>query len=162
MTLPTTSHKRTGSGMVMTVLITGLIAGILDITAALVHAYVSSGTKPIRVFQFIASGLFGKDAFMNESMAIWGCLIHFCIAITWTTFYFVVLARISILAKHTLVAGFCFGVMVWASMNYLVLPMTQVPQAPFNLTNAMIGAGILIVALGIPVAWSAKRYYSTP
>ncbi|MBK8505754.1 MAG: hypothetical protein IPL46_28290 [Saprospiraceae bacterium] len=41
----------------------GLIAGMLDITAATFQAYLMRGTTPGQILQFIASGVFGSLAY---------------------------------------------------------------------------------------------------
>lgn len=43
----------------------GLIAGTLDIVAACVLAWLRGGTSPVRVLQFIASGLLGAASFQD-------------------------------------------------------------------------------------------------
>ena len=146
--------------LVRRILITGLIAGALDIAAALINAFIANGTKPARVFQFIASGLFGQEAFASDVMVLWGFLFHFCIALSWTAVYFILYPKIRPIATRPAVAGVCFGIFVWVAMNYLILPLTLVPKFPFDFFRAMTGASILIIAVGIPVAWSAHKYYS--
>ncbi len=44
------------------ILIAGLVAGILDISDALIFFYFHSNVPPMRLFQGIASGLIGKSA----------------------------------------------------------------------------------------------------
>lgn len=44
-------------------------------------------------------------------------------------------------------------------MNYVVVPQTKIVQAPFQLKNAAIAAGILIVAIGIPLSYLAYLFY---
>lgn len=46
---------------IKTILLTGLLAGTLDISAALTNAYISNGVTPIRVLQFIAKTLLKAD-----------------------------------------------------------------------------------------------------
>ena len=61
-----------------TVLITGLIAGTLDILAAI---FLLAGGEATRVFRFIASGAFGKAAFEGGGeMVAWGSFFHYLIA----------------------------------------------------------------------------------
>ena len=50
----------------------GLVAGILDITAACIHAYLRNGTTPEQVLRGIAGGAFGKESIIN---AIIGAVI---------------------------------------------------------------------------------------
>ena len=57
-----------------------LIAGVMDITAAFIHAYFSSHITPDIVLRYIASGLFGKSAFVGGyEFLLVGVLVHFLI-----------------------------------------------------------------------------------
>jgi hypothetical protein len=44
-------------------------------------------------------------------------------------------------------------------MNRVVVPQTKIVQAPFQLKNAAIAAGILIVAIGIPLSFISYWFY---
>lgn len=48
---------------VPTIFIAGLIAGVLDLTAACVYAWARAGVTPMRVFHTVASGVLGPNAF---------------------------------------------------------------------------------------------------
>jgi hypothetical protein len=41
----------------------------------------------------------------------------------------------------------------------LVVPLSQIGPRPFNLSNAIINALILIVCIGIPLAFIAGKFY---
>src|ERR1700741_772263 len=45
-----------------TILFAGLTAGVLDILAAFISAYIVNGVTPDRVLRFVASGVFGREA----------------------------------------------------------------------------------------------------
>jgi len=150
-----------GKNLIKTILVTGLLAGTLDILAACANAYIRSGTSPIRVLQFVASGLFGTDAFSGGlKMAFWGLLMHFLIALTWTLVFFLAYPKISFLSKHKMFSGILYGIFVWLAMNFVVLPLTAVPKFPFNISQAIVGAVILILMIGLPISFFANRYYS--
>lgn len=58
------------------ILWTGLLVGTLDISAAIINYTLSYQKNPVRVFQFIASGVFGKEAFSgNSSMIFYGIIL---------------------------------------------------------------------------------------
>jgi hypothetical protein len=52
-----------------------------------------------------------------------------------------------------------YGMIIWSVMNLLVVPQTKIGHRPFVLKNAAIAAGILIVAIGIPLSYFAYRFY---
>src|ERR1700751_27912 len=70
------------SGALPAIFFAGLLAGLLDITAAFV-TWVPQGVPPIRILQGIASGLLGPQAF-KEGMptALQGGAVLFLIALS--------------------------------------------------------------------------------
>jgi len=144
------------------VLTTGLIAGTLDILSACLHAYIQRGITPEKLLQFVASGLFGADAFTGGTMmAIVGLIMHFMIATSWTLLYYLLYPRLNFLRKNKIVSGIFYGAFVWAMMSRVILPFTAIPKSPFNLTSALIGMVILMLMIGMPNAFRAPRYYGS-
>jgi hypothetical protein len=142
------------------VLVTGLIAGTLDIIAACLSAYIQRGTTPEKLLQFVASGLFGADAFTGGTlMAITGLIMHFMIATSWTLLFYLLYPRLRFLRKNTITAGIIYGAFVWIMMNFVILPITNIPKSSFNLTSAFIGMVILMLMIGMPNSVRAGRYY---
>ena len=161
MSASTLSGNQNQKSFAKAVIQTGLLAGTLDILAAITHAYFQSGTSPERLFQFIASGLFGSEAFSGGMpMVFLGLIMHFLIALSWTLIFFLVYPKLSFLSKNKIVSGIVFGLFVWAMMSFVILPLTSTPKFPFNLGRAMIGAAILILMIGMPVSFLANKYYS--
>jgi len=162
MALQTSGKSQKQESLAPVYLKTALIAGTLDILAALVHAYLSSGTTPAIVFKYIASGLFGPSAFAGGGgMIVAGLIIHYCIAFSWTLIFFLLYPKLSFLSGNIAVSAFIIGISIWLAMRFLVLPLTAVPKSPFNPVQAVIGALILVVMIGLPVSYFAKRYYSS-
>jgi hypothetical protein len=144
---------------VRVLLLTGLLAGTLDITAACIHAYLANGTSPLRVLQFITSAAMGPEAFAGGwNTALWGLIIHLVIAGWWTFLYFLFRRRIRMLIRSWIVAGFGYGLFVWIVMNLAVLPMTTLPHGPFKLYPAVVGVSILVAMIGLPIAYAAQRF----
>ncbi len=80
--------------MTKRILITGLVAGTFDGLAAIIHLSIL-GKDPIRVFNFIASGVFGKAAYTGGlSMILAGIAFHYIIATIWTFIYFMIYPKI--------------------------------------------------------------------
>src|SRR5690242_5993215 len=99
----------------------GFIAGILDITAACIHAYLRNGTTPEQVLRFIASGAFGKESGNGNMMILWGLLFHFLIAISFTFLFFFLARMIPSLVKYPVLTAIIYGAFVWTFMRYVVL-----------------------------------------
>ena len=153
-----TSHPSvTHEGAVKNIIVIALIAGTLDAVGAI----VVYRADPIKLFQFIASGAFGVEAFSGGvGMAFWGLLFHYIIASAWTVLFFFMYPAIKILRKNRYVTGLLYGIFVWIIMNLIIVPMSKIPQAPFNLKSALTGASILVVMIGLPISLLTYRYYS--
>lgn len=143
--------------LVKAILITGFIAGTLDGLAAGVVSQVSF----TRLFQFIASGAFGREeAFAGgTSMVLWGILFHYFIAYSWTTLFFLAYPRVPLLQRNKYVVGLLYGVFVWLIMNLVVLPMSQIVQREFSWVGAIRGTVVLMLMIGLPISIMANRFY---
>ena len=145
----------------ITVLWVGFLVGLFDLTSAFIQVKIMfPGRNPTAVLRYIASAVFGKErANADDSMFFFGTLFHFIIAYCFTIAFFLVYPRIRLLAKNRLITGILYGLFIWAVMNLLVVPQTRIGHRPFVLKNAAIAAGILIVAIGIPLSYFAYRFY---
>ena len=153
------------------VLTTGLIAGVLDATAASIQYYINTHKEPARVFRYVASAVFGKEALTKDlyTMAAWGLLFHLIIAMSWALIFFLFFRQIRAVLKNKFVAGIVYALFVWGIMNFLVVPLAfgtdlgmqaQSLFSPARLKNSLIAMGILIIAIGLPISLLADRYYS--
>ncbi|QOG04786.1 DUF1440 domain-containing protein [Flavobacterium sp. MDT1-60] len=146
-----------------TIFLSGLIAGTLDILAALIiYSVILQKTTAIKILQSIASGIFKKDAYTGGSqMALYGLLLHYFIALTFAWFYFTIYPYFNFLKKNTLLSGILYGIFVWIIMNLVVLP-TVFPALPEkNLDFPLIlSILILIFCIGIPIAFITRKHYS--
>jgi uncharacterized membrane protein YagU involved in acid resistance len=142
---------------------TGLLAGTLDLAGAIVNYRISKGSFPYRILEYIASGAFGKEA-MNGSIGsnLWGAFFHYFIAISFAFFYFLIYPRAKFLQKSILLSAVIYGLFVWAVTNMIVLPLSalQAPVVPTDLIAAAKAAFILMVCIGLPVAYFAKKFYA--
>jgi len=145
----------------------GLVAGTLDITAACIHAYVRNGTTPLQVLKGVASGAFDPKTFTNETLlATCGLIIHFIIAISFTFFFFFLAKQIPSLVKYPVPIAILYGIFVWSAMRFIILPyLSRITPKPIIgkevIINAIIGAVILMVCIGLPNALLARKYLRT-
>lgn len=135
----------------------GLVAGVLDAVDGVI-AFAFNGFNPIQVLQYIASGALGAKAFQGGlATAALGAGFHFLIAFVAAAVYWAASLKMPALVRRHIPSGFAFGVAVYFFMNYLVLPMSNVPKTPFSLPmflNGVIGHGLFV---GLPIAWYAHR-----
>lgn len=150
----------TNRKLIRTVLLSGLLAGTLDICTACCQYYLKTGKDPLNVLRYVAGGAFGKTAFSGGTpMALWGLFFHYLIAMSFTVFFFLIYPRIEIMARNRVVTGIVYGLFIWLVMNRLVVPLSRLDPVPFQWKSALIGASILIVMIGIPLSFIANKYY---
>ena len=137
----------------------GLIAGTLDLTAACVYSWVRSGVTPVRVFQFIASGLLGAESFTGGvKTAVLGVTLHFLIATIWTLVFYFASRKLLFLIEYPIAAGLLYGVLVYALMNFVVVPLSQVTQRPQLMSVRIVNLIILMFCIGLPIALIVRRF----
>jgi hypothetical protein len=145
------------------ILITTLIAGCLDITGAFTQAYLSRSITPDVLLKYIASGLFGKDAFTGGfGMMIIGVLVHFVIVFACTVTFFLLYPKLKILGNSIIINSLLIALVAWAVTNLAIIPMSNITAAPINYSRAMIAFAILFICIGLPISISAKKFYNQP
>ena len=137
----------------------GLIAGTLDIIAACVSAWLRSGTNPVRVLQFVASGLLGAASFAGgATTALLGLALHFLIATVATALFYFASRKWFFLVERPVAAGLLYGVLVYAFMNFVVIPLSAITQRSANLSGRIVGLLIIMVFVGLPIALIVRRF----
>lgn len=136
----------------------GLLVGGLDILAALVRQYIKTGKSPVGVLKFIASGVFGKTAFTSGDIMIFvGFVLHFVIAMLFTLFFFWLVRKLPILLTYKVITGIVYGIFIWCVMQFMVLPLSNTTKLPFAVKDAIISMSILVVCIGLPLAFIAGK-----
>ncbi len=131
-------------------------AGAMDITAAIVAAG-QNGTPARRVLQSVASGLLGGAAFEGGApTAALGLALHFLIASIVTTLFVLLSRRFNGLIRRPWLSGPLWGIVVYAVMYRVVMPLSAVPWK----TPAVALQPILIhvFCVGLPIALAAARF----
>lgn len=142
------------------ILLTGLVAGTLDITAACTQYYINTGKGPGGVLRYVACGIFGKEAFTGgTTMAAWGLLFHYLIAFGLTVFFYWLYPGISWLGKNKIAAGLLYGIFAWLITTQVIVRLSNVPKGPFVLSKAIIAAVILMFCIGMPISLMANKHY---
>lgn len=147
-----------------TILLAGLFAGAVDLFAAYVVQFIKTGQFSSKLLHYIAGGAIGLQSAMKGGFRIGlaGLFLHFLIAVVFTLFYFLLYPKLRLQRSNPFLMGLIYGLFVNSVMTFLVLPLSRLPQskAPFNLQDFLINGLVLSLALGIPVALSANRFYA--
>lgn len=142
----------------ITILITGLIAGTLDILSAI---FFLAGGNTVGTLKYIASGVFGKAALEGgNEMAALGLLFHYIIALCWTAAFILVYPKLQLLHWNKWVNAIVYGLIVQTLMYFVVLPLTNIGPRTFTVWGFTKNALILMYAIGLPAALAADWFYS--
>ena len=146
-----TSTKR---GALMAIGIGGLAAGTVDLAQAL---FLFGWRVPFG----ISAGLLGRQAAHEGGAGIYvlGILLHYFIATTATATYYAASRKLVYLTESPLVCGLFFGMAVEVVMSYMVLPLSALHvRGPFELKDILLGLGVHMVTVGLPVAFCVRRF----
>ncbi|MBB4801851.1 putative membrane protein YagU involved in acid resistance [Flavobacterium nitrogenifigens] len=148
---------------VRTIVSSGLVAGTLDITAAiLIYSVILHKTTAEKILQSIASGIFKKEAYTaGAEMTFAGLGLHFLIAFIFAWFYFKIFPYIPFFRINTFLSGLCYGFFIWIVMNLIVLPIVFPVLPEKNLDFALLLSILIIIfCVGMPIAFITRKYYA--
>jgi len=140
-------------------ILAGMVAvALLDILEPIIF-YGLRGTPPIRIFQSVASGLLGRQAYaVGLPTALLGAALHFFIASVVVVVYWLASRRLPLLTQRPLLCGVLYGLAVYAVMTFVVIPLSAIggglrlPQLPALLN----GIFAHVVCVGPPSAFAAR------
>jgi uncharacterized membrane protein YagU involved in acid resistance len=136
----------------------GLLAGVFDITQAFI-GFGLLGAKPFRILQHIAGGIFGAHSMeMGWTSAALGLAIHFGIAFTAATVYYLASRVMRLMVEHAVLCGLVYGELVFLFMYFVVFPLSALGPARFNVATYITGPIGHTVLVGLPIALSVRRF----
>lgn len=138
------------------IIVGGLIVGVLDMAYAIV---VYSPRKPILIPQFIASGILGSKAFAGGTQtAALGVVLHFIIALSAATTYYLASRRLPFLISRAVVCGLIYGALVYIFMHVVVVPLSATPKGPTHFVYQAFEFVWHWFGVGLPIALSVRHY----
>jgi hypothetical protein len=141
-------------------LLTSLLAGTLDVIGATTSYLLHGNKNPAKIWRYVASGAFGTPALTGGTdMVIYGLLFHYFIAFMCTLVFFLSYTRMPALPRcDKYITGIIYALLVWVVTNLVILPLSRAPQGHFHLQTVLIGMGILVLAIGLPISLLAHRW----
>jgi hypothetical protein len=138
------------------------VAGTFDICFATGFSYLRSGVAPSRVLQFVASGALGPSAFQGgAATAAIGLGFHYLNAFLFTAAFFAVAASQRWLVRRPLLTGAPYGILVYAIMNFVVIPLSRIgPRPPRAAAVAVPELLVHMFLIGWPIALAARRAFA--
>jgi hypothetical protein len=127
-----------------------LISGTLGIVAVFSSAYIVHNKSPDRVLKYIASGVFGNEAYDGG----YSMIAFACVAV-----FFAVYPRARFLHKSDTVNSLLIGVNAWVVTNLVTLPLSHISLPTFTFINVVRVVLILDFYIGLPIIILARKYY---
>jgi hypothetical protein len=108
----------------------GAVCAVLDgMSAVAVSAFF--GTRPVQLFQGIASGLLGPASFTGGmTTAALGLAVHVFVAFAAAAVYYAASRMAPVLNEHAVVSGVVYGVGVHLFMTFVVIPLSAIGARP--------------------------------
>lgn len=140
----------------------GTLCGAMDISAAFI-TWMPRGVSARIILQGIASGLLGPSAFQGgAATTVLGLLLHFSIAFSWATVFYLASRALPVLERRPFVFGPLYGITVYVVMYWVVMPLSRFHRGRFSVLNTVIAIITHIVCVGTPIALMISRYSRRP
>ena len=150
--------KLLSKGPVAAIFCGGLLAGIFDLTQAFI-GFSLMGSTPFRILQAVARGIFGpRSREMGWTSAAVGLVCHFTVAFGAATVYYVVSRKLRVLVQRPVLCGLIYGELVFLFMYFVVIPLSAVGHATFNLATYITGPIGHPLLVGLPIALCVRRF----
>lgn len=159
-----TSVKRVSGSTAKAILYGGLTAGTIDIGSACVINLLS----PIVICHAIASGLLGSQSFRGgAASAVLGLFLQWGMALIIAAVYVAAARLLPWLGRRWVAGGLLYGIVVFAVMNYLVVPLSAAaPPHYFTVQHLLhrfpadkfVENLLAMFLFGLIVAFFAQRF----
>jgi hypothetical protein len=137
----------------------GIIAATIDIFYACTYHGLRSGVGPVRILQAIASGLLGKASFDDGwPAAALGFAAHYGILIIAASIYYAASRRFKLLTERPMLSGMIFGVGIYCTMNFIIVPLSAAPHFKSSLEGTLSDFAVHVLLLGPAIAFSIRRF----
>ena len=134
-----------------------LVVGTLDIGEVILFFWLRGVASPMRVVQGVATGLLGKSASQGGiRTALLGLAIHFFIATMVVCVYHLASRRIAVLRRSPVIMGAFYGLLVYAFMYGIVLPLSAAGPPKFTWPYWLNGPFAHVFCVGIPTGLLAR------
>jgi hypothetical protein len=136
------------------ILLGGMIAATIDIGAA---CLISGRSVPF-ILHTIAGGLLAQRAYSGgTATALLGLLLQELMGILIAASYLAAAQLLPVLRRRWLAGGLLYGVVIFAVMNYVVVPLSAWKHhAHFSATKFLMNMAAMLL-FGLIVAYFARR-----
>jgi hypothetical protein len=134
-----------------------LVAGTLDILSAMTYALIA-GKTPLAVPVGIASAIWPGAQKAGVAAILVGLLLHFAIMFAMASVFVAAAQRMRWISMRPVSAGTLYGLLLWAVMNLVVLPLRWPSLFPHFASRSLVEQLFShIVLVGLPMAWMTGK-----
>jgi hypothetical protein len=134
------------------------VAGIIGAIGTDAFISIVHQISPAKVWQFIASAVFGPVAYASPQYAAIGLALHLITSFFWAYLYTVVWARVNSL-RNWVLGGIVWGIVVTVCMD--ALEAFRLVLGPLTPTSVILSLITNVVFYGLLVAWYLSRSVRT-
>jgi len=134
-----------------------VLCGTLDIVFAMILTLMRGREIP-NMLRFVASGPFQHATDWGASGAALGLAVHFTLMAIMVAWFMVAARNVPALTDKPWLAGLIYGLITWAVMNLIVVPLrfpAAWPPKPMAIGTQLFAH---IVLVGLPTAYIARRH----
>jgi hypothetical protein len=139
------------------ILLATALCGTLDIVFAAILTLMR-GREIADMLRFVASGPFPAASEMDASGAVLGLVVHFTLMAIMVAWFVIAARNVPALTDRPWLAGLIYGLITWAVMNLIVVPLrfpAAWPPKPMAIATQLFAHVALV---GLPTAYIARRY----
>ncbi len=139
-----------------TIALATAVAGTLDILSACCYALLAGGT-PVRMLRGVSGAILGEGK-SSAIAPVVGLALHFSIMAVMVTVFVLAARRLPVLVARPVASGIGYGLLTWAVMNLIVLPLRWPSLFP-KFTALALSEQLFshIVLVGVPIALIVSR-----
>lgn len=130
------------------------VAGIIGAIGTDAFISIAHQMSPVKVWQFIASAVFGPVAYASPQYAEIGLVLHLITALFWAYLYTFVWSRVNSL-RNWVLGGIVWGIAVTVCMD--AFEAFRGVLGPLTPTSVIFGLITNVVFYGLLVAWYLSR-----
>lgn len=140
--------------------LTSFLAGTTYWAALLGLFLLRGGESAVPLFQFIASGLLGQDAYqLTPWIPYIGVAIHYLIAFGWSWLTWQLYPRLLQRLPSIFIQAAVVGLIIWLVMNLLIIPLSRAtPVASVTVSSAVLGIVLTSMAFALPSIMRIRSY----
>jgi len=137
----------------------GLLSGLFDFCYA-TGLWALKGVSPVQVWQSVASGLLGQDAFAHGwATGSLGIALHFFITCVMAAVFWFASRRLPWMRQHPWRAGIAYGIGLYVVMTFIVLPLSALPVTQHVYTVAKVTLNLLVhIVVGLIISMAVHRH----